>query len=537
MSGEAHFSEIQSSVSSWLPVAPVSSLCAIGWEKAKVELVPKRKRCRSKKRKETGSNCPDNNDSDSRAKVVNESSIEIDTEENQLLKLSPVDDIYLSGHANIYLVKGHVTLFGYNLEEGSKASINYPSWSSSISLKASKDSIVRVQKNENQGKSCVANRSSTIRPIIIPNSWISACEKVLEGTASKVLICGAKGVGKSTLLQYMVNRHLSRKKRVMVLDCDVGQPEFNPPGMLSLTEVNEPILSPPHLHMHYDHLKAYFFGYTTSRGDPSTYIAMISNLFDSYQRNFSDVSLVINTDGWTKGFGFEILTTIIQKVGPNHVIQLQGQSHTKSFGCDPTVLDPDSMIFIESSKVASGPDIKSEALRTLRLSSYFLRENMIWDSIPFTGEGVTDEYHLIANELAARKPYVVPMDSIRCEMPRIASEEISFDVLNGSIVGLGVDNSQEAIPSCVGLGIVRSVDHRHRLYYILSPLALEKLRLVNVLLMGGIQLPIVCVYRGIYSEALPYMVLNSKNCNIGEEVMKSRQNIGRKAPRAIMGEK
>jgi polynucleotide 5'-hydroxyl-kinase GRC3/NOL9 len=52
---------------------------------------------------------------------------------------------------------------------------------------------------------------------------------------------GPKGSGKSTFTRMLVNRLLLRHKQVAYLDCDTGQTEFTPPGMVSLHILSEPI--------------------------------------------------------------------------------------------------------------------------------------------------------------------------------------------------------------------------------------------------------------------------------------------------------
>jgi polynucleotide 5'-hydroxyl-kinase GRC3/NOL9 len=52
---------------------------------------------------------------------------------------------------------------------------------------------------------------------------------------------GPKGSGKSMFTRMLVNRLLLRHKQVAYLDCDTGQTEFTPPGMVSLHILSEPI--------------------------------------------------------------------------------------------------------------------------------------------------------------------------------------------------------------------------------------------------------------------------------------------------------
>ncbi len=66
----------------------------------------------------------------------------------------------------------------------------------------------------------------------------------------KTLLCGPGNTGKSTFMRYLVNRLLSCDDidAVGVLDCDVGQSEFTPAGMISFTLIRRPIYGPPFTH-------------------------------------------------------------------------------------------------------------------------------------------------------------------------------------------------------------------------------------------------------------------------------------------------
>lgn len=57
-----------------------------------------------------------------------------------------------------------------------------------------------------------------------------------------IVVVGAKGSGKSTLCRSIVNRLLCHLPRVRWLDADVGQPEFTPAGVVSLSTIEQPLL-------------------------------------------------------------------------------------------------------------------------------------------------------------------------------------------------------------------------------------------------------------------------------------------------------
>lgn len=66
-----------------------------------------------------------------------------------------------------------------------------------------------------------------------------------------VVVAGAKGSGKSTLCRCLVNQMLDFVPEVAFLDLDPGQPEFTPPGVLSICILDQQsvLLGMPHSHM------------------------------------------------------------------------------------------------------------------------------------------------------------------------------------------------------------------------------------------------------------------------------------------------
>lgn len=65
---------------------------------------------------------------------------------------------------------------------------------------------------------------------------------------SRGIVCGGKGVGKSTFLRYCVN-HLLSQGPVLVIDLDPGQAEFTVAGSVSATVVTDPLLGPNFTHL------------------------------------------------------------------------------------------------------------------------------------------------------------------------------------------------------------------------------------------------------------------------------------------------
>jgi len=96
---------------------------------------------------------------------------------------------------------------------------------------------------------------------------------------------------------------------------------------------------------------AYHHGNITSRSDPVAYVAAVSALVAKYESLLSEansvsdgikgsraearrrqrIPLVVNTDGWVKGLGYEILRSVLDTVRPLRAIQIVGTGGGKRF--------------------------------------------------------------------------------------------------------------------------------------------------------------------------------------------------------------
>lgn len=207
------------------------------------------------------------------------------------------------------------------------------------------------------------SRLASVELLDYSSCWMDSISEILNESSfqgckgSRSVICGAKGVGKSTCLRYAVNRLLSATDAVAVIDCDLGQPEFTTPGLLSLHIVSSPILSPTHMHLR-EPLLSYFVGDITSKNEPEQFAHALQALMAKYtelqedlvrkqirltKSNESDANsfamlrdrkftpkmiplpLVVNTDGNVRFMGAEILTAVMELVKPTHVLHVSSE--------------------------------------------------------------------------------------------------------------------------------------------------------------------------------------------------------------------
>ncbi|KAJ1421776.1 Polyribonucleotide 5-hydroxyl-kinase Clp1, P-loop domain [Sesbania bispinosa] len=319
----------------------------------------------------------------------------------------------------------------------------------------------------------MGSSSSPSPDIFIPEQWSEAAESIAYSSTPPItLICGAKNCGKTTFSRYLLNTLLRTYNRVAYLDTDVGQPEFTPPAFLSLTILHEvtpdltiPCLKTPE--------RCLFFGDVSSKRDPSAYLNYVFAIYDYYRKEYCssdngenpptiELPLIVNTPGWVKGVGYDVLVDMLKYICPTHVVKISISSENKNLPAGEFWLDGEhdgtvNLIEIKSARKDSlnrSVLVQKDArlLRDLRIMAYFRQ--------CFPNDSNISTIKELAHSLASHCPYEVPIASIKIQHlhHEVPGSEIFYS-LNASIVGLAVDSEgPENLPWCLGLGIVRGVD-------------------------------------------------------------------------------
>ncbi|KAB1999943.1 hypothetical protein ES319_D12G196600v1 [Gossypium barbadense] len=348
---------------------------------------------------------------------------------------------------------------------------------------------------------------SSTANIYVPEEWSEAANSIAYDSVTSPppfsFICGAKNSGKTTFSRHLLNILLQRYGKVAYLDTDVGQPEFTVPGFVSLTVVDKitpdlaiPCLKTPE--------RCFFFGDVSSKRDPSTYLKYIFTLFDYYREEYCmfdksenagriELPLIVNTPGWVKGIGYEILVDMLRYICPTHVVKINISAESKNLPGGAFWLDGDcdGMVNIVEIKSAQQDNFNrsvlvqkdASLLRDLRIMAYFRQ--------CFPSDKPITTIKELAHALASHPPYEVPISIIKirhlhCQVP---STETYYS-LNATIVGLAVSSEEsEDLPWCVGLGIVRGIDTFKGVLNVITPVPPSTLEKVNLFLQGFIQIP------------------------------------------------
>ncbi|KAL6505728.1 hypothetical protein OROHE_023107 [Orobanche hederae] len=83
-------------------------------------------------------------------------------------------------------------------------------------------------------------------------------------------------------------------------------------------------------------LSVYIYAFslvTSSKSDPATYLTYTKALYDHYMEAViqgAGLPLVINTPGWVKGIGYEILVEMLRYMSATHVVKLQRSAQSRN---------------------------------------------------------------------------------------------------------------------------------------------------------------------------------------------------------------
>lgn len=174
----------------------------------------------------------------------------------------------------------------------------------------------------------VYNNNTSLSGINVQSSWLNGINSLISDIYQPkiFIIIGKKNSGKSTFSKILLNSLILKENHdCSYLDLDPGQSEFSNPYTLSITNVSKPIfgLNIPST-LNNEDVYSHYYGYTSPQQEPNHYLTIIKRLFEHYKSNNESKRnhLVINTPGWIKGFGKELLNDITDLIKPDNLVYL-----------------------------------------------------------------------------------------------------------------------------------------------------------------------------------------------------------------------
>ena len=363
--------------------------------------------------------------------------------------------------------------------------------------------------------------------------WEAIIDQISQISIPTIIICGPKGVGKSTFSLYLANYLLNTHEYILFIECDPGQPEFIPPGSLGLQVLTKSKIGPAYTHQVFSDIN-YFFGSNTPASNPDLYIEIISKLWAhviSLGHEKNRIVIIANTCGWVEGLGISLLSDIVYLMKPSVLVghyvagreewfvnltpeninrnRVFTKTEAKSAAYDIDIVStaflfPPDMILsrnkcllfrVESflSTIVKTPQFSAADFRALNFISFFskrLKVKLNFESI----EDILFQCPL----------YQIPIDY--CFYQKVSIDFPSgglIDVINANVIGLGVakpdslvyedcsvlgENVKFLDPSeiytCLGLAFVRFIDEKRKLIFVTTPIKMDRLEQVNVIMIG-----------------------------------------------------
>uniref|UniRef100_A0A0D9V149 Uncharacterized protein n=1 Tax=Leersia perrieri TaxID=77586 RepID=A0A0D9V149_9ORYZ len=328
--------------------------------------------------------------------------------------------------------------------------------------------------------------------------WEEAAEAVAYDSCTwpppVVAVCGPGNSGKTAFSRILLNTLLPRYKKVAYLDTDVGQPEFTPPGFVSLHVLEEQAEDFKMLYLR-TAKRCFFFGDVCANKNPKLLLSYIFSLYDYFLKElyrFDDVNnlersaipLVINTSGWVKGTGLIMLKEILKYTSPTHVIRLSTTADGKNL--------PVGMFWSDESE---GDAVNLIEIRAAQDSPH----------------------HLLVKEARIIQPFQLPISKIQViGLHNQVPDNAEHHFLNGTIVGIATSASpplsnQCTIPCCIGLGFIKAVDVPGDCIHLITPVSRQLLESVDIIFRSCITVP-TCLFQ----------VASDSVCDITERLEKMR---------------
>lgn len=383
------------------------------------------------------------------------------------------------------------------------------------------------------------NNSNYKRLIVDPYITTDIAQKMLNlwraNQWSCTLIAGGKNVGKSTSARYLINSLLHTCARVILVDIDPGQAECTPPGCISYSLIEEPLMGPNFTHLKIPVYQLFIDNVNVAQC-VTRYLEGVKMLIERLKENpeLSRLPIVVNTMGFTQNLGWDIAIFAIKLIRPSIIMQIMSSKKKNNYNnifsvevvnkqecswafCDEKFIDwnrpcEHDLCVIQSqvegtvtqTTMDQGPNqwnMEPYQQRELVIMSYLsdiVRDN---DSLHYNTR--------LSHSINQVMPYTAPFSSL-CIIPQRlfgvpASRALS--VINGNIVALcGIDLTEESsqnstdistlrvltqrspLCTCYGFGIVRGVDMEQQQVYINTPLPISIMQHVNCL-AGCIPVP------------------------------------------------
>lgn len=261
--------------------------------------------------------------------------------------------LMIDGPASVTVISGNVEVFG------TKANI-----ASRIVIREGKRLPFAVHETACLDVSLAEKASmEEVEGDTVPSSWVMAYDELsnIQVKPAIVMVLGTVDSGKTSFCTYLTNRLLGQKKKIAVLDGDLGQSDVGPPCTVSYTFVVKPITDLFSLQAK----NAIFIGNTSPNGAVDKVIDSLAQLKKEILSSCPDF-IVVNSDGWVEGEeAAKYKIQLVERISPDVIFHIQQKDELEPIVSN---LEKYRRIAVESPSVAS--QRSGESRKNLRELGY-----------------------------------------------------------------------------------------------------------------------------------------------------------------------
>lgn len=219
--------------------------------------------------------------------------------------------LLVDGPASVTVTSGNVEVFG-----------SKPNIASKIIIREGKRLPFAV--NETAAFDISLAEKASVEEVegnTIPPSWVKAHEDLsdLQAKPATAIVLGTTDSGKTSFCTYLINKLTGQKKKIAVLDGDLGQSDVGPPCTVSYALVTKPITDLFNLQAK----NAIFIGATSPDGAVDKVIESLSQLKKEILGSDPDY-VVVNSDGWVDGEeAVKYKIQLVEKINPDAIFCIQ----------------------------------------------------------------------------------------------------------------------------------------------------------------------------------------------------------------------
>jgi polynucleotide 5'-hydroxyl-kinase GRC3/NOL9 len=219
--------------------------------------------------------------------------------------------LLVDGPASVAVASGKAEVFGSILGGSSKVVIRE---GKRIPFTVMEKASFQISLGENASVEEVDGNT-------IPLSWNKSYEELVKFDKKPVtaIVLGTVDSGKTSFCTYLVNNLLREKRKLAVLDGDLGQSDIGPPCTVAYTFVTKPLTDLFNLELE----NAFFVGVTSPSAAINKVIEGLATLKRQIAEDPPDF-LVVNTDGWVEGEdAVNYKARLVEELNPDIVFCIQ----------------------------------------------------------------------------------------------------------------------------------------------------------------------------------------------------------------------